>query len=71
MIELTEAYKEDGVKHPRTQVEIVCSHCQDPVSAAEESTGTCTNCGQPWKAKQSVSIWATSVPKAGAKTIGQ
>ena len=71
MIELTEAYKEDGVKHPKTQVEVVCFHCQDPVSAAEESTGTCTNCGQPWKAKQSVSIWATSVPKAGAKTLGQ
>jgi predicted amidophosphoribosyltransferase len=42
----------------------VCAHCQDPVSAAEESTGVCTNCGEPWQSKQSVKIWATSVPWA-------
>lgn len=68
---LIEAHKVDGVKVCRSETEIVCSNCQDPVSEQEEASGTCTNCGQPWKAKTSVSVWATSVPKAGAKTWGQ
>lgn len=68
---LIEATKVDGVKVCKHEIEVVCSHCQDPVSAEEEATGTCTNCGNPWQAKQSVSVWATSVPKAGAKTWGQ
>lgn len=68
---LIEAHKVDGVKVCRSEVEVVCFHCQDSVSAHEEETGTCTNCGQPWRPKQSVSVWATSVPKAGAKTWGQ
>ena len=55
---------ENGVIEPTHEVEIVCSNCQDPVSAAEESTGVCTNCGQSWEPKQSVKIWATSVPWA-------
>jgi len=53
------------------EVEVVCAHCNDPVSAHEESTGTCTNCGESWNPRQSTSIWATSVPQAGVKTLGE
>ena len=52
------------VVEPKHEIEIVCVHCQDPVSEAEEATGTCTNCGEEWRPKQSVKIWATSVPWA-------
>ena len=55
---------ENGVIESTHEIEVVCTHCNDPVSAAEESTGVCTNCGEPWQAKQSVKIWATSVPWA-------
>jgi predicted amidophosphoribosyltransferase len=67
---LEEAKKVDGVKVCQSEVEIVCSNCQDPVSEPEEQSGVCTNCGEPWKAKQSVSVWATSVP-GGIKLWGQ
>jgi Zn finger protein HypA/HybF involved in hydrogenase expression len=62
-----EAQKIDGVKYPKYEVETVCFHCQDSVSEEEKTTGVCTNCGQSWKPKQSVAIWATSVPAAGTK----
>jgi uncharacterized paraquat-inducible protein A len=65
-----EAHKVDGVKVCSSEVEVVCFHCQDPVSAQEEQTGVCTNCGEPWRPKQSVSVWAASV-RAGARTWGQ
>jgi uncharacterized CHY-type Zn-finger protein len=53
---------EDGVVEPAHEVEIVCAHCQDPVSQEEENTGVCTACGQPWKPSQSVNVFATSFP---------
>ncbi len=55
-----------GVVEVRTEIEVVCAHCQDPVSALEEATGVCTNCGQPWSPKQSVALHATSQPMTGA-----
>ena len=67
---LFEAQKIDGVKHPQYEVEVLCANCEDPVSAEEKSSGTCTNCNQPWDAKQNLSIWVTSVPAAGAKSWG-
>jgi Zn finger protein HypA/HybF involved in hydrogenase expression len=67
---VVEAHKADGVKVCRSESETVCFHCKDPVSEQEQATGNCTKCGQPWKPKTSVSVWATSV-KAGVKTWGQ
>jgi uncharacterized CHY-type Zn-finger protein len=55
---------EGGVVEAAHEVEVLCSICSDPVSREEVTTGTCTNCGQPWEPKQSVKIWATSVPWA-------
>jgi len=68
---LYEAQKVDGVIVCKHEVEILCSNCNDPVSEQEEASGTCTNCGESWKPRQSTSVWATSVPQAGAKTMGQ
>lgn len=66
-----EAYRDGETKVCRYEIEILCSNCNDPVSEHEEATGTCTNCGEPWQPRQSTSVWATSVPQAGAKTMGQ
>jgi len=65
-----EAHKTEFGIEPKHEIEVVCSHCKDPVSALEESTGVCTNCGKPWAPQQSVSIWVTTLPAAGAKTWG-
>lgn len=65
-----EAQKVNGTQVCSSETEIVCAHCQDPVSEQEKITEVCTNCGQPWKPKQSVAVWAASV-KAGARTWGQ
>lgn len=53
---------EDGTVVPAHEVEVVCSHCKDPVSAEEENTGVCTSCGEPWSASQSVNVFATTFP---------
>jgi len=68
---LHEAETIDGEIVCKHEIEVLCSHCGDPVSKHEESTGTCSNCGKPWEPRQSTSIWATSVPQAGAKTLGE
>ena len=70
MKQLFEAQRIDGIKCPKYEVEIVCFHCQDPVSQAEETSGVCTNCGEAWRPKVSVAIWATSIPAAGTKLWG-
>ena len=57
---------EPGVVEVKHEIEILCSHCQDPVSAEEEASGTCTNCGESWSPIQHVSLYATSQPMSGA-----
>jgi Zn finger protein HypA/HybF involved in hydrogenase expression len=66
-----EARKAEFGVEPKHEIEVLCSHCKDPVSALEEASGTCTNCNQPWQEIKSVSIWVTTLPAAGAKTWGQ
>jgi hypothetical protein len=70
MKQLFEAQRIDGIKYPKYEVEVVCFHCQDPVSQAEETSGVCTNCGEAWRPKVSVAIWATSLPAAGTQLWG-
>jgi hypothetical protein len=65
-----EATKTGSIVEPKHEIEQVCSECQDPISAVEESSGTCTNCGATWEPLQSVSIWVTTLPSAGAKSWG-
>jgi len=68
---LTEAQKVDGVKVCRTQEVKVCANCGYDLDESELSADTCSDCGAPLNLRVSVSVWATSVPKAGVKTIGQ
>ena len=60
---------EDGTVVPAHEVEVVCSHCKDPVSEEEKNTGVCTSCGQPWAASQSVNIFATTFPAVDASVF--
>lgn len=70
MKQIIAAYERpDGTIEPLHEVEVVCAHCKDEVSAEEESTGTCTNCNSPWQVSQSVSVQVTSLPSIQAVTI--
>ena len=68
---VTEAQKIDGVKVCKTQEIKVCANCGYDLDEAELAADTCSDCGAPLNLRVSVSVWATSVPKAGVKTIGQ
>ncbi len=71
MKRLFEAQKIDGVKHPQTEITQVCAACGYDLDEHELAADTCSDCGAPLRLKQSVSIWATSVPKAGATVWGK
>lgn len=71
MIQTLEAQKVDGVIIPRHTVEIVCPNCGRDVDEYELSALECNDCGFDLSnPKQSVAIHATTVPQAGAKTMG-
>lgn len=62
MREVTEAYKTGNVTVPKTEVIKVCGNCEHDIDEAEITAGSCSNCGQSLGVRQSVSVWATSVP---------
>ena len=68
---IIESHKVDSIKVCRSEEVQVCAHCGYDLDEAELRADTCSDCGEPLKLKKSVSIWATSVPKAGGKTLGQ
>ena len=68
---LIEAHKVNGVKVCKSEAVQVCANCGYDLDEAELTADTCSDCGAPLQLKQSVSVWATSVPKAGAKTWGE
>jgi len=70
MKQIIEAVQTETGIVPKHEIEIVCANCEDPVSEAEETSGTCTACGSLWATKQNLRIYATSVPAAGAKAMG-
>jgi len=67
----TEAHKVDGVKVCKSAEVKVCANCGYDLDESELAANTCSDCGAPLNLRVSVSVWATSVPKAGVKTIGQ
>ena len=70
MKQIIAAYERpDGTIEPSHEIEVVCANCQDPVSAEEVETGTCTNCGAPWQASQNVNVTVTSMPGLQGLTI--
>lgn len=66
-----EAHLVEDTKVCRSEEVHVCAACGYDLDEAELQADTCSDCGAPLQLKKSVSIWATSVPKAGAKTLGQ
>jgi len=68
---VVEAHKVDGVKVCRSEQTKVCAACGYDLDEAELNADTCSDCGAPLNLKESVSVWATSVPKAGVKTWGE
>ena len=67
----TEAQKIDGQKVCRAEEVLVCAACGYDLDEQEIKLAVCSNCGAPLRVRQSVSVWATSVPKAKTKTLGQ
>ena len=67
----TEAYKDDGVKVCRTEEVLVCGACGYDLDEEELKLSVCSDCGEPLRLRHSVSVWATSVPKASTRTLGQ
>lgn len=59
----------DGTVESAHTIEQICAHCKDPVSEEEQTTGVCTNCGEPWQAIQNVSVVVTSLPPIQGLTI--
>lgn len=63
---------EDGTKVCKTLVEVYCPNCGRDVTESELSAQKCDDCGFDLSTpKQSVSVWATSVPKGGTKLWGE
>ena len=67
----TEAHKEGEQKICRAEEVLACAACGYDLDEQEISLAVCSDCGEPLRLRRSVSVWATSVPKAGAKTLGQ
>jgi predicted RNA-binding Zn-ribbon protein involved in translation (DUF1610 family) len=62
MKEVIEAYKDGDVIIPKTEVVKICATCEHDIDEAEITAGSCSNCGESLGVRQSVSVWATSVP---------
>ena len=57
---------------PRHTIEIYCPNCGRDVDEGELAAQKCNDCGFDLSTpKQSVSVWATSVPKGGTKLWGE
>ena len=65
------AVRTDEGIDPKHEIEVVCAACGYDLDEAELQADTCSDCGAPLNLKQSVAIHATSVPAAGAKTMGE
>jgi uncharacterized paraquat-inducible protein A len=71
MKQFVQATEVDGQIQPAHEVEIVCHNCGYDLDEAEIAADTCAECLEPLNLRQSTAIHATSVPAAGARTMGQ
>tara|TARA_Y100000004_G_C8895586_1_gene403998 strand:- start:445 stop:648 length:204 start_codon:yes stop_codon:yes gene_type:complete len=56
----------DGIIQCKYETHLECVHCGMIVDAEEYKSGTCSDCGKPWSAKQHTKIHVTSVPIEGS-----
>ena len=68
---ITEAQKVDGTKVCKAEDVLVCGACGYDLNEAELKLSVCSDCGASLRVRHSVSVWATSVPKASTKTLGE
>lgn len=66
---IVEAKTIDGVVDVKHEIELECSNCGMVVDAVEYTKKICSDCGEPWEAKQHVDIHVTSVPATGISTL--
>lgn len=71
MRKVVEAVRTDDGVVPKHEIEVVCAACGYDLDEAELEADTCSDCGAALNLRQSISIHATSVPAAGAKTMGE
>jgi hypothetical protein len=70
MKQIIQATEVDGQIKPAHEIEIFCANCSYDLDPSEVQRDTCADCGATLNLGQSVSIHATSVPAAGARTMG-
>jgi len=71
MKQIVQATEVDGQIRPAHEIDIFCANCSYDLDPSEVQSATCADCGATLNLGQSVSIHATSVPAAGARTMGQ
>lgn len=69
MKQFVRATEVDGQVKPAHVIEVFCSNCGYDLDPSEMADDTCADCGTTLNLGQSVSIHATSVPAAGARTM--
>lgn len=62
---IIDAKKIDGVVDVTHEVNLECANCGMEVDAVEYTSGTCSDCGEPWDEKRHVAIHVTSIPMSG------
>lgn len=65
MIKVNAKKKEDGEIECTYEVGLECANCGMTVDAEEYSSGTCSDCGEPWDEKRHTAIHVTSIPMQG------
>lgn len=69
MKQFVQATEVDGQIKPAHEIEVFCANCGYDLDPSEVAADTCADCGATLNLGQSVSIHATSVPAAGARTM--
>ena len=64
---IIDAKEVNGEIVPKHEVSLECSSCGMEVDAVEYTSGTCSDCGEPWDEKRHMAIHVTSIPMTGHK----
>ena len=65
MIKVEATKKEDGQIECTYEVGLECVNCGMTVDAEEYTSGTCSDCNEPWDEKRHTAVHVTSVPMQG------
>jgi len=62
---IIEAKQENGIIYNKYETHLECENCGMAVDAEEYASGTCSDCGEPWRPKKHTTVHVTSVPLSG------